>query len=265
MLHSNVRPPLFHLFVQSGTTTCLARTGTHKASKHKARVALNMRSVPQPRYKTATICLSQNMDLNLFAACATRLLWNGTSPKSHSLHIFADYIGHILSHAGKITAPVVYTSLLFIGRLAATTSAVKAQNSEYRICVTALMLADISLNDNGYDTASWAGISGFTIPEVVAMRREFLEAIHYDINISPEEYIDWVNKIKEAVGRSSLNLAPLRYDEMRSRRQVDELNSRRKFRMGRQRLEDMPDMSIKTHWPGLAQNFRMIPNRSECF
>jgi hypothetical protein len=128
-----------------------------------------------------------------FVARATHLLWNNQVVHDVAL---AAYVKRIMnSTTNNVCQTVLYMALLYIMKLSKNMPQKRAKKSEYRIIVTALMLADTFVNDNSYTVASWSQVTNFANAELVGMRREFLETIGYNLSISAEDYSAWVTRI----------------------------------------------------------------------
>jgi Cyclin len=152
-----------------------------------------------------------------FLSNAVTLLWLG---KAQNDKQFARYIRDVMRPINpRITLSVVYCSLYYIHRLSHLCQTKKAPRSEYRIVVAALILGDIAINDHPYSVKSWSKLSGFSQRNIVAMRREFLQILDYNLVIRHEAYTQWVvtlTRILEAANCSENKLPPLRMSESRS-------------------------------------------------
>ena len=61
------------------------------------------------------------------------------------------------------------------------------------------MLADCFLNDHAFEMRSWSEVSGIPVLECVKMRREFLNALHFDLYISNAEYNAWIGALNKQI------------------------------------------------------------------
>jgi hypothetical protein len=110
---------------------------------------------------------------------------------------FEKYIQQILQCSyNNVTAPVILTSLLYVQRYCQKQRLI-APGSEYKIWTVALILADIQMNDAAYALKSWSQVTRISIPELIKLRRMFLETIHYDLNVSDVHYATWIQSLKE--------------------------------------------------------------------
>ncbi|KAJ3377337.1 hypothetical protein HDU92_008429 [Lobulomyces angularis] len=99
---------------------------------------------------------------------------------------FKNFIQKILNETN-----VSETTILLSLKLAEKVPFSGSNGSEYRIFLTALMLADVYLNDNAYSIHSWAEVSGISNKECIQMRKEFLNGIQFHLAISEHEYLQW--------------------------------------------------------------------------
>ena len=141
-------------------------------------------------------------------------IWRGSLPENASLikdfHSFVIKI--ISSTAPNVTPSVLLTALYFVRRLRIATRRMgipSGNRCEFRIWLTALMLADAYLNDNAFTASSWAKVSGFSSYECATMRREFLISIRYDLHVTESQYSRWLFSLEKYLGLESLVLPSL--------------------------------------------------------
>jgi hypothetical protein len=138
-------------------------------------------------------------NMNSFIAKAVLLLWKG-SKSSVVDERFTKFIAFTLKGSSNImTLPVVYTALYYVYQISRISTLQRAKLSEYRVFLTSLILADISLNDCSYKIISWSRLSGISSAEIIAMKKEFLEILDYDLNLCYEDYHQWVNALNKMV------------------------------------------------------------------
>ncbi|KAI8905537.1 hypothetical protein EDD86DRAFT_211707 [Gorgonomyces haynaldii] len=122
------------------------------------------------------------------------ILWHG---RPLDCTAFANYMNRILvCTPTNLYDNVLLTALYYVYRLSQVTRDNKQPKSEYRVLVTALMLADSYLNDNAYSVKSWAQVSSFSPKELIAMRREFLNSLGYGLHLSRVEYSRWLDRLR---------------------------------------------------------------------
>ena len=124
---------------------------------------------------------------------------------------FKSFVDSILvCTENNVTPSVIMLSLLYIARyverlqaLSSTSSLSSSSsspvensanpkytipaNSQIKIWITSLMLADAFLNDSAYATKSWALVSHLSIEDCVCLRRVMLETLNYDLGASVDE------------------------------------------------------------------------------
>jgi Cyclin len=125
--------------------------------------------------------------MNTFIANSVLLLWKGELTDGAT--DFADYIQRILEvTTNNVTPSVVSTALHYVSIMSRQCGpSWKAPMSEYRVIVTALVLADIHLNDSCYEVKSWSQVSRMSSTEIIEMRKEFLETLNYKLSVSVHE------------------------------------------------------------------------------
>jgi hypothetical protein len=122
-------------------------------------------------------------------ASSTLRLWKGESFVDSN---FVNFVELFLTSSLNITMSQVYIALLYINQLSQRLrSEQRKEYSEYRIFITALMLADSTCNDACIMTITWSKLSGIPTSEIIGMRKEFLEKLDYRIHVPEQMYNGW--------------------------------------------------------------------------
>jgi hypothetical protein len=121
---------------------------------------------------------------------------------------FLNFVASVLSQTNS-SSSILLLSLFYMKKLSTRVSLKGAQGSEYRIWLTSLILADVFLNDNAFLIQSWSTVSGLKSQEIVAMRREFLTGLRFDLMPKESDYVSWVSDIEEFVAGSYSHFMPL--------------------------------------------------------
>lgn len=88
-------------------------------------------------------------------------------------------------------------ALLYVARLKhALPDCTLSQGSEYKILVSAIILAHKFHSDERYKNSTWAGWAGLTTLDVNTMEREFMEGIGGRLFIKEREYQLWKSSIQ---------------------------------------------------------------------
>lgn len=135
--------------------------------------------------------------MDSFLSSSIILLWTG-SPPSHSQYSkFASQITQILSRTRASLSPtLIFTAFFLLSKVSSKSYCLqKKPSSEFNIFITSLIIADIYLNDNPYRLKSWSELSEISIRNLVIMKKEFLEYLDYDINVTTDEYQQWVTRL----------------------------------------------------------------------
>jgi hypothetical protein len=69
-------------------------------------------------------------------------------------------------------------------------------DSEYKLWIVSLMLADVELNDAAYAVKSWSQVSLIPIPELIHLRLVFLETIQYKLHVTERQYSNWIQSLQ---------------------------------------------------------------------
>ena len=194
------------------------------------------------------------------------LLSDDNSPvKSQQQYLsFKQFVERALT-ATNVTSSAVILSLKYIHRLGMKVPLLGNSGSEYRIWLTSIMLADCFLNDNAFTTASWAEVSGFSIGECCTMRREFLNAISFELAVDTQEYIEWLNFLEERLSYSiqhyRIQQNQLRQHQLQQQTHQNELayqqQARRQFYNN-----NRTKPTVKPSYPSGSRN--MIEEKQHC-
>ncbi len=74
--------------------------------------------------------------------------------------------------------------------------------SEMRIVIIALMIADTQAHTNRIPIDIWAELTGLTSDALLKMRIEFLNCIQYKVQVSAQEYVQWIQFVAAATWQS---------------------------------------------------------------
>jgi hypothetical protein len=138
--------------------------------------------------------LRQNQSTRAKALAVTiTKLWKGNHPRHfHNTKYLAIFIRDIITALQlSITDPLIISACYYINHLSVLKHVSNVSNSEYTIFLAALMMADIAINDNSYDTKVWSNISGFSLTEIANVKMEILKLLNYNIVIKLADYEKW--------------------------------------------------------------------------
>lgn len=184
--------------IQDNRTMPSTTTGFIQAKKRESNIATSSRINNRAQSKGLASSMAS------FISSTVLYLLYGTSldGMAHSNQDqFITFVQSILSCTeNNVTEPVIMVSLLYVSRYVERVYSISPNqahcsiiqpNSQIKIWITALMLADAFMNDSAYATKSWALVSHVPVKECVKMRRVFLEVLNYDLNIGIGEFRDW--------------------------------------------------------------------------
>lgn len=98
----------------------------------------------------------------------------------------------------QVSISVLILALLYIRRLKLQHPQLKGhEGSEYRLCVTALMLANKFLDDHTYTNKTWSDISGISLKDVTKMEVEFWLGLQMRIHVSVQDYDKWMQTLDD--------------------------------------------------------------------
>jgi hypothetical protein len=109
---------------------------------------------------------------------------------------FLNFVTTVLSQTNS-SSSIIILSLFYMKKLSTRVCLTGACGSEYRIWLTSLILADVCLNDNAFLMESWSKVSNLGATEIVAMRREFLTGLRFDLIPAESDYISWLESVEE--------------------------------------------------------------------
>jgi hypothetical protein len=143
--------------------------------------------------------LETTITMNTYIAKAILHFWRRVYTSSETTEL-AEYISIVLDRSG-LTLPsrnniqILYTALYYIFKLSKSTHKLALQLSDKAVFATSLVIADGIHNDNALPMASWSICTDISARSLVLMRRSFLAAIDYDVNIKRHEYYNWIEKL----------------------------------------------------------------------
>ncbi|KIM52134.1 hypothetical protein SCLCIDRAFT_1223999 [Scleroderma citrinum Foug A] len=112
---------------------------------------------------------------------------------------FVQFVQKLLETT-QVSQSVIVLSLHYIWRLKERNRFTTGlQGSEFRIAVSALMMANKFLDDNTYTNKTWSEVSGIELTEINRMEREFLTGVDFSLHISGKQYASWLNLLKGLV------------------------------------------------------------------
>ncbi|PWN27771.1 hypothetical protein BDZ90DRAFT_219850, partial [Jaminaea rosea] len=98
----------------------------------------------------------------------------------------------------QVSTSVLILALLYIRRLKLLHPRLRGQDgSEYRLCVTALMLGNKFLDDHTYTNKTWSDISGIPLKDVTKMEIEFWLGLQMRIHVTKAEYEEWQQALED--------------------------------------------------------------------
>ncbi|KAI8896771.1 hypothetical protein BC833DRAFT_596290 [Globomyces pollinis-pini] len=122
------------------------------------------------------------------------------NPNHPAMTSFRKYIDTILSQtSNNVTSPVIFVSLLYVSRYmecAKYYNYPKSSINPVKLWTTALMLADVTLNDAAYAVKSWSQVTEIPVRECIYNRKCFMELIKYDLNVTEVQYAEWIDSLK---------------------------------------------------------------------
>ncbi|KAG9095362.1 hypothetical protein FS749_010586 [Ceratobasidium sp. UAMH 11750] len=149
--------------------------------------------VPQPLCSVAhNMC---NMVCYLWFAPRT------SSPLPQSAHQFAprpavvSFVADLLATT-QVSQAVITLALHYIYSLKRANPSIRGRHgSEYRLAVTALMLANKFLDDNTYTNKTWSDVSRISLSEINQMEKEFLNGLGHNLYVDTSTYDSWVRML----------------------------------------------------------------------
>ncbi|CAO1637963.1 unnamed protein product [Parajaminaea phylloscopi] len=118
----------------------------------------------------------------------------------------------------QVSTSVLILALLYIRRLKLLHPRLRGQEgSEYRLCVTALMLGNKFLDDHTYTNKTWSDISGISLKDVTRMEVEFWLGLQMRIHVTESEYTEWQAALENMYDQRASVLARKERDNARRR------------------------------------------------
>ncbi|EGF84101.1 hypothetical protein BATDEDRAFT_36449 [Batrachochytrium dendrobatidis JAM81] len=109
---------------------------------------------------------------------------------------FFQAVHTVLSKSG-CSLPHILIALLYVARLRQLVPAnITGEGSEYRVFVSALILAQKFHSDDRYSNRAWAAITKLPLVEINTMEREFLLSIGNRLHVRDTDYSKWEETIR---------------------------------------------------------------------
>ncbi|RHZ58173.1 hypothetical protein Glove_375g19 [Diversispora epigaea] len=144
-----------------------------------------------------------------FAACITNFILFGDHSSGEDIR--GDFVSYEPSYgfkkfccqiisAGPFSSSEIILALLYIAKLKMKRLEDKIDHgTEYQIFVCALMLANKFLSDISYDNKAWSDALNIPVSQLNTMEKEFLINLDFRLNISEQEYHEWVHNLTEYI------------------------------------------------------------------
>ncbi|EUC65594.1 cyclin, putative [Rhizoctonia solani AG-3 Rhs1AP] len=105
---------------------------------------------------------------------------------------FVSFISDLLATT-QVSQSVITLALRYIYTLKQSNPSIRGRRgSEYRLAVTALMLANKFLDDNTYTNKTWSDVSRISLAEINQMEKEFLHGLGHNLYVDLATYESWV-------------------------------------------------------------------------
>ncbi|CAE6532949.1 unnamed protein product [Rhizoctonia solani] len=105
---------------------------------------------------------------------------------------FVSFIADLLATT-QVSQSVITLALRYIYTLKQSNPSIQGRRgSEYRLAVTALMLANKFLDDNTYTNKTWSDVSRISLAEINQMEKEFLSGLGHNLYVDLATYDSWV-------------------------------------------------------------------------
>ncbi|KAF8761982.1 Cyclin [Rhizoctonia solani] len=105
---------------------------------------------------------------------------------------FVSFIADLLATT-QVSQSVITLALRYIYTLKQANPSIRGRRgSEYRLAVTALMLANKFLDDNTYTNKTWSDVSRISLAEINQMEKEFLSGLGHSLYVDQATYESWV-------------------------------------------------------------------------
>ncbi|CAE6451379.1 unnamed protein product [Rhizoctonia solani] len=110
------------------------------------------------------------------------------SPRPEFVSFTADLLA-----TTQVSQSVITLALRYIYMLKQSNPSIRGRRgSEYRLAVTALMLANKFLDDNTYTNKTWSDVSRISLREINQMEKEFLNGLGHNLYVDLATYDSWV-------------------------------------------------------------------------
>ncbi len=117
---------------------------------------------------------------------------------------FTDFVRNMLNTT-QVSKSVIILALLYIHRLKSKNPGLRGQDgSEFRLFVTALMLANKFLDDHTYTNKTWSELSGLKLKDVTKMEIEFWLGLSSNIHASDADFRSWIGTLEVLAERRHL-------------------------------------------------------------
>ncbi|KAJ3160460.1 hypothetical protein HDU86_000794 [Geranomyces michiganensis] len=104
---------------------------------------------------------------------------------------------HNLITRASCTLPHILISLLYVTRLRnAIPSTHTGEGSEFRVFVSALILAQKYHTDDRFANKTWANMTGLPLRDINTMEREFLTGVGGRLHVTREDYEKWLRSVQ---------------------------------------------------------------------
>ncbi|KAG8711747.1 hypothetical protein FRC09_020443, partial [Ceratobasidium sp. 395] len=157
---------------------------------------------PVRRPRQALCSVAQNMcNMVCYLWFTRRQTQRTPSPYPESAHQFAPrpefvaFIAELLATT-QVSQSVITLALHYIYTLKRANPSIRGRRgSEYRLAVTALMLANKFLDDNTYTNKTWSDVSRISLSEINQMEKEFLNGLNHNLYVDQPTYESWVRML----------------------------------------------------------------------
>lgn len=128
---------------------------------------------------------------------------------------FTDFVRNMLNTT-QVSKSVIILALLYIHRLKSKNPGLRGQDgSEFRLFVTALMLANKFLDDHTYTNKTWSELSGLKLKDVTKMEIEFWLGLSSNIHASDADFRSWIGTLEILAERRQLALSAHEAEKLR--------------------------------------------------
>ncbi|KAJ3323233.1 hypothetical protein HDV06_002000 [Boothiomyces sp. JEL0866] len=103
---------------------------------------------------------------------------------------------HNLLHLSALPTPIIFIGLMYVARLRQMISMEVGEGSEFRLFSAAMMIAQKQNSDSRYANKAWAKMTGFTLPEINLIEKDFLQGMKWKLHVRDDQYDKWVNTLQ---------------------------------------------------------------------